>query len=179
MTPPGPERPTCAAGIAAEDVAAWALDDEPLDEVDDVAAHVRGCEACAAVVASLASVTDVTDLLRRAEATAPAAVAERAIRRVRVEATSMLLLQTIGGAFLRVGRALPELVAGPRRRHAPDDGEDTGELTTFDADAEVLEDTGELDVVAPEAPEPRPVTWRDAGPGGASGGDDELLWGDR
>lgn len=111
----------CPEGVPPEDVAAWALDGADYPRLD-LAGHAPTCPACRGVVASLERASAMGRTLRGAgDAGPPATVIEQALGRVRAERTATLLLGTIGGAFLRVAAALPELAA---RR--PD--EDTAEL---------------------------------------------------
>ncbi|HEX9888146.1 MAG TPA: hypothetical protein VGA69_01610 [Nitriliruptorales bacterium] len=71
------------------------------------------------------SVDEVAELLRGAGTGAPPGVTDRAVSRVRVESTAVALLRTLGGAWLRVGRALPDLLV---HRSDASELEDPGEL---------------------------------------------------
>lgn len=97
----------CPEHVAPEDVAAWAVDGERHERVD-LAAHVPGCAACSAVVAAVAPSSAAATALRAERPPTPAAVSDRAAGRIRIEATTSLLLQTLGGALERVARAAPD-----------------------------------------------------------------------
>lgn len=59
------------------------------------------------------SVDELAAFLRAEPTVAPQRVTERAVARVRVESTALALARTLGGAWLRVARALPDLLAPP------------------------------------------------------------------
>lgn len=122
---------TCAEGVAPEDAAAWALDDEPVPGID-LAAHLSSCEACRAAVASVSPARGLAERLRATPDPAAAArAADRAVRRVRVESSGLALVRALGGALGRVARAAPDyLVSRPATPTAArpdgDDGNDEG-----------------------------------------------------
>lgn len=98
--------PTCPAGVPPEDVAAFVLDGEPSDVVD-LAAHVPTCPTCTDVVRTLpapAAWQGAWAAARR-EVVAPAAVADRALARVRAERRALAVAATLGAGWGRVLRA--------------------------------------------------------------------------
>lgn len=133
-TGPGGARPVCAAGVPPEDVAAWALDGEESD-VTSLTVHVPDCAACRAVVAEVSGSRGVADALRAEPLTAPPRVAQRAVGRIRTEATMLTILRALGGGWLRVAQALPDYARAPSTSR-----DDTGEMPA-------LEDTGEFDEI--------------------------------
>jgi hypothetical protein len=75
--------PTCALGVAPEDVGAWLLDGEPLPPPAD-AAHASSCQACRQTMVEMGSTREVADRLRE-PVTAPAETVSRVLHRVRLE----------------------------------------------------------------------------------------------
>ncbi len=122
---------SCPKGVLPEDAAAWAVDGEPVAGVD-MARHVPTCPVCQAVVAQVLPAREFgrRHLGGEGERIAAARAGERAVRRVRAESTGLLLLRTLGGAFARVGRAVPDYLAGGDLTATP-----TGEPAAGDAGA--------------------------------------------
>ncbi|MEX2100877.1 MAG: hypothetical protein WEB19_05635 [Acidimicrobiia bacterium] len=110
---------SCPLDIDPADVAAWAVDGEPHPEID-LAAHVPGCPACRAVVSVVMPSAAIGLALRASAPPAPLGVERRAMGRIRMEATALLLLRTFFGAAARVIQAVPPYVRPPhesRPRH--------------------------------------------------------------
>lgn len=129
----------CAVGVPPEDVAAWVLDGEESDVIALVR-HVPDCAACRAVVAEASASRGVAETLRSASSpAAPARVAQRAVGRIRTEATLLTIVRALGGGWLRVAQAFADYASPAERpRPGPSDGlPDTGELPQLD-------DAGEL-----------------------------------
>ncbi|MBW3665061.1 MAG: hypothetical protein KY469_18355 [Actinobacteria bacterium] len=129
----------CAAGVPPEDVAAWVLDGEESDVIALVR-HVPDCAACRAVVAESSASRGVAETLRSAPSpTAPARVAQRAVGRIRTEATLLTIVRALGGGWLRVVQAFTDYATPADRPHpGPNDGlPDTGELPQLDGAGEL------------------------------------------
>lgn len=110
-----PEAPSCPLAIDPADVAAWAVDDEPHPEVD-LAAHAPGCPACRAVVSVVMPSAAVGVALRASAPPAPVGVERRALGRIRMEATALLMVRTFFGAAARVVQAVPSYARPPHDR---------------------------------------------------------------
>lgn len=104
----------CPRSVEPEAVEGWVLDGEPHPEVD-LAAHVPGCPACQAVRDGAERTRVLATALDDDAPQAPERVAARALGRVRVESTALLLARTFAGAGARVARALPAYLGADRQ----------------------------------------------------------------
>jgi hypothetical protein len=105
----------CPLDLAPADVAAWAVDGEPVDGVD-MPAHVQSCPACQAVAAAVAGSDEVGLALRSAGPAAPVAVSERAAGRIRIERTAAALAAALTDAVGRVAAAAVDYLVPRHRR---------------------------------------------------------------
>lgn len=105
----------CPLDLLPADVAAWAVDGEPVDDVD-MPAHVATCQACQAVVAAVAGSDEVGLVLRNAGPAAPVAVSERAAGRIRIERTATALAAALADAGARVASAAVDYLVPRHRR---------------------------------------------------------------
>jgi hypothetical protein len=105
----------CPLDLSPADVAAWAADGEPVDDVE-MPAHVATCPACQAVVAAVAGSDAVGLVLRHAGPAAPVAVSERAAGRIRIERTAAALAAAMVDAGARVASAAVDYLVLRHRR---------------------------------------------------------------
>lgn len=110
-----PEGRRCPLGVEPADVAAWAVDDEAHPMID-LAEHVPTCGACRDVVSTVMPSAALGLALRASTPSAPGGVEQRALGRIRMEATALLLVRTFFGAATRVVQAVPSYVR-PRLPH--------------------------------------------------------------